>query len=378
MKVSIITSFPFPDGKATANRIMVFAEELIKSTKIDYVEIFCSSNGPSRSYLLNDALRVTSIKFNVINKNRLVIRAIYELSLAFRLFRVARQSKFDLTIVTVPSILLLVPIILNLKRNFIALDLRDAIWTYFNVGFFSRIVGKLIARLFSVAARNSQIISVTNVSECQAVKEITGRSPLVVANGISQAKLDNMQSLRPPMQCDHITLAYIGNVGIAQNLEQLIDYSKKIPDLQIKIIGDGARLEDLKQKSVTEDLKNVFFTGFVNPCEIGKHIETADILFAQIGSDYRTAIPTKVFEYIASGRKVLLGLPNGPAKKIFSKFNGVVIFDVGVRESFLKSYDRLKNLHYSDLDRKKDIAHLSENYLRESSAKSFVRAIERL
>ena len=31
MKVAIVTSFPFPDGKATSNRVKVFAEELIKS-----------------------------------------------------------------------------------------------------------------------------------------------------------------------------------------------------------------------------------------------------------------------------------------------------------------------------------------------------------
>lgn len=102
-------------------------------------------------------------------------------------------------------------------------------------------------------------------------------------------------------------------------------------------------------------------------------METVDILFSQIGPDYRTAVPAKVFEYIASGRRVLLGLPKGPAREIFSKFYGGEIFDVGIRKSFFESYHRLKSLHYSDLEREKDIS-----LLRESSAKSLFRAIEAL
>ena len=31
MKIMIVTSFPFPEGKATANRVKVFAQELIKT-----------------------------------------------------------------------------------------------------------------------------------------------------------------------------------------------------------------------------------------------------------------------------------------------------------------------------------------------------------
>ena len=39
MKITIITSFPFPNGKATANRMRVFAEELLKNKRIDSIDI---------------------------------------------------------------------------------------------------------------------------------------------------------------------------------------------------------------------------------------------------------------------------------------------------------------------------------------------------
>ena len=39
MKITIITSFPFPNGKATANRMRIFAEELLKNNRIDSIDI---------------------------------------------------------------------------------------------------------------------------------------------------------------------------------------------------------------------------------------------------------------------------------------------------------------------------------------------------
>ena len=134
MKISIVTSFPFPDGKATANRVKVFADELLKSSYIDSVEVFCCSGDSSSSYLINNSLRVTNLKVDPIDKNRLFMRTFCELSMGFRLWRQVRGSCADLTLISVPSMLLLVPLILNPRKLRIALDLRDAVWTYFGQG----------------------------------------------------------------------------------------------------------------------------------------------------------------------------------------------------------------------------------------------------
>ena len=50
MKVTIITSFPFPNGKATANRVRTFAEQLIASSNIKYVDIVCCSQENNKTY----------------------------------------------------------------------------------------------------------------------------------------------------------------------------------------------------------------------------------------------------------------------------------------------------------------------------------------
>ena len=257
MKISIITSFPFPDGKATANRIKVFADELLKSPYVDSIEVFCCSNDHSSSYLLDNSLRVTNLKVAPINKNRLFMRAFSELYLSFRLWGQVRISPADLTIVTIPSMLLLLPLILNPRKCRIALDLRDAVWTYFGRGFVPRFAGKLLIMLYKLAAKRSEIISVTNAEEFEQINQILGYPPLLVSNGISEIKLDEMQSIKQPCPSALLRLTYIGNVGIAQELDQLIDFSRDISDLKITIVGDGAQLEMLKQKCESQNISNV-------------------------------------------------------------------------------------------------------------------------
>ena len=376
MKISIVTSFPFPDGKATANRVKVFADELLKSSYIDSVEVFCCSGDSSSSYLINNSLRVTNLKVDPIDKNRLFMRTFCELSMAFRLWRQVRVSCADLTLISVPSMLLLVPLILNPRKFRIALDLRDAVWTYFGRGLVPRLAAKLLLTLFKVAAKRAEIISVTNTEEFEQIKQVLGYPALLVPNGISETKLDEMQSIKRPSPSVLTRLTYIGNVGIAQELDQLIDFSRDISDLMITIVGDGAKLEALKRKCECDNISNIFFSGLVPAAAVKGYIDSADILFAQIGAKYKTAVPTKVFEYIASGRKVLLGLPEGPARKIFSEFHGIEIFEVGNRECFLEAYNRLLKIEITEERNNNNVDLLRVRYLREKSAKRLVQAIE--
>ena len=52
MKIMIVTSFPFPEGKATANRVKVFAQELIKTDFIKEVVIIAASSNKDEVFLL--------------------------------------------------------------------------------------------------------------------------------------------------------------------------------------------------------------------------------------------------------------------------------------------------------------------------------------
>lgn len=378
MKVTIVMSFPFPEGKATANRVKVLANELILNKNIDSVEIICCSNKKKITYEYENSVKVTTVEVRDINKNKLFYRAIHELRVAFKFWDKAQASHADVIIVTVPSIFLLVPMAFGKRGGDIVLDVRDAVWTYLGKGNIARFSGAVMAYIFRLASKNARVISVTNMLEARHIEKITGIYPLVISNGISNAKLEDLKSLKVVPVCNTTNIAYIGNVGIAQDLDTLIDLSKEIDNITVTIVGDGARLSELKKRCFDEGLGNIFFTGHVSSENVLEYIGQADILFAQIGPNFASAVPTKIFEYIASGRLVLLGLPNGPAKEIFSEFKCVEIFDAGNLDSCIAFYRKLILTEMSAADRQFNIDLLELHYLREVSVKKLVNAVGEL
>ena len=108
MKITIITSFPFPNGKATANRMRIFAEELLKNNRIDSIDIVCSSSDTNRHSNFTNNIKIINIMGNPINKNNYILRAFKELSLSIELWRAAYKTNSDIYIVSIPSILYLI------------------------------------------------------------------------------------------------------------------------------------------------------------------------------------------------------------------------------------------------------------------------------
>mgnify|MGYP000093590381 CR=1 FL=1 len=83
---------------------------------------------------------------------------------------------------------------------------------------------------------------------------------------------------------------------------------------------------------------NIHFKGNVDWEKVVHEYKKSDILYAQITQKYSSAVPTKIFEYIATGLPVVLGLPNGPAKEIFSKFSGVYIHNPEDHLEFMECF----------------------------------------
>lgn len=375
MKVTVITSFPFPNGKATANRVQAFVDEMQRVERINQAEVISCSEEKSGESFIDGFTKISNIQVKSINKNRLFLRALCEVIVAIDMWKRARASNADVILVTVPSIWLLIPIIFTTERETIALDVRDVVWTYLGEGLISKIIAVIIKIIFLWAAKRADIISVTNTWESRHVAALVGTDPLIVPNGISKDRLLEMKSLKLNPGGGAVKLAYVGNVGIAQELNDLLDFAKKMPELEVTIVGDGAKLEELSARRGAENIDNVSFTGLVSLRRVLYHVGRADILFAQIGKNFSSAVPTKVFEYIASGKKVLLGLPDGPARDVFSRFSGVEIFDVGNSKQLEMSFSKLVRIDIDCEARENNLRLLETDYTRENGAVQLVQAI---
>ena len=198
MKIVIITSFPFPDGKATANRVRVFAEEFINTGYADEVRIFATSPTHGETVNFFKKINVTSLHVPAIDKSKLLMRGMNELVVAFKLWSMARRAEADITLITLPSAFLLLPIVIFPKRGKLVIDVRDAVWTYFKKDTFIKgFLGRLLGSLFSVAAKKADLVTVTNSSEATSVQLVADVRSILVANGISNAKFEELESIQP-------------------------------------------------------------------------------------------------------------------------------------------------------------------------------------
>jgi glycosyltransferase involved in cell wall biosynthesis len=140
-------------------------------------------------------------------------------------------------------------------------------------------------------------------------------------NGVSNTFFDLAQKYdRIPEK--RFTVLYSGNMGLAQGLESVIkaaDILRKYP-IDFKFVGSGVMLESLKLKTEKLELKNVEFFPVQNKNNLIQTIKKASVCLVPLKNDplFRNAIPSKMFEYMACGRPVIVSI-SGEVTEIINK-----------------------------------------------------------
>jgi len=140
-----------------------------------------------------------------------------------------------------------------------------------------------------------------------------------VSNGVD---LDNIQ-YRKPLVTKNLTIMYTGAIGIANNLDILLDVAIKLKNrdtIKFKIVGAGTEKERLIEKLKTLNLSNVEFINPVPKTEISDLLATADVLFFNLKDSpvFNYGISSnKLFDYMAAGRVVIFSanVPNNLIKE---------------------------------------------------------------
>lgn len=104
-------------------------------------------------------------------------------------------------------------------------------------------------------------------------------------------------------------LIYQGSVNLGRGIELMID-SLKFHELDLVVCGKGDVLEELKGQVQDMGLEErVLFTGRLQPDELRKWTTGAAMglsLEADLGLNYRFALPNKLFDYIHAGIPVIV------------------------------------------------------------------------
>ena len=148
------------------------------------------------------------------------------------------------------------------------------------------------------------------------------------------------------------TILYAGNIGEGQGLNTILPQLASLAGSKyhFKVIGDGGRKNLLVESC--KGIENITFHPPVSRSDLLREYEQADILFLHL-NDYpafEKVLPSKVFEYAATGKPILAGVNGYAAKFTREKVKNAGVFYPGDHDAALESLVSL-NVEYTDRER---------------------------
>ncbi len=126
-------------------------------------------------------------------------------------------------------------------------------------------------------------------------------------------------------------MAYVGTLGLAHGLTLLIDVAERMRDhdrLRFVLIGDGADREKLEREIADRGLENVQMLGLQPREAMPDWIASIDLLLVTLRDlpVFETVIPSKIFEFLAQERPVILAA-RGEIRKMMTEAGGALVID---------------------------------------------------
>jgi glycosyltransferase involved in cell wall biosynthesis len=121
---------------------------------------------------------------------------------------------------------------------------------------------------------------------------------------------------------DEFVVSYIGTHGMSQGLEVVLDAADKLRDYNIKFlfVGEGAEKDNLIKYAQQRELSSVTFLPAQSHELIPEFYRSSDICLVPLKDRevFSLTIPSKIFEIMACGRPIILGV-KGESRNIIER-----------------------------------------------------------
>jgi glycosyltransferase involved in cell wall biosynthesis len=124
---------------------------------------------------------------------------------------------------------------------------------------------------------------------------------------------------------------YAGLHGLAQGLDQVVDAAEALraqSGFQFVMIGDGPVKKTLQEQTAQRNLTNLRFFDPLPAHEIPALLGAADIILVPLKTHIPGAVPSKLYEAMATGRPVVL-VASGEAAQIVRKYQAGIVVEPG-------------------------------------------------
>lgn len=346
MKIVYISYYFPPDLGAGSFRSDVLVQKLInKLEKSDELHVITSE--PNRYFKNKHYFQNRFKNKNLIihrisvfdHKEKFIIKSLvgikYFLDGQIKIFKINPDFIIASSARLVSGLLAYVSsIVLKIKY---ALDLRDLFGSFINEyskkNYILKVIAFLILKAEKKVIENANTVNLVSPGFQLYLrkKNIKIKNVSYFTNGIDNLFLNNFRKKKFQTK-KKLTLTYAGNVGYGQKLDVILPYvANSNPNLNILIIGDGGRINNLRFLIKKYKLKNIKIHKPVSRNKLNFYYNKSDILFLTLNNleTFKYTIPSKVFEYAVKNKFVLAGL-SGFSKKFCKKnFNNFYFFKPG-------------------------------------------------
>jgi len=407
LRILIVSQYFFPETGATSNRIYSLAAKFRKEGH--KVRILAEKpnhprgiffEGYEKGVFLDREYKDIPVTYSWVYTRpekgflgRILFYISFMLMAIVASFRM--KGQYDIVLASSPPLFVGISgwAIARMKRAKFVFDVRD-LWPEvaikmgeLNNGFAINLAEKVEHFLY----RKADLITAVTRSFKKSIadKDISGDKIKVITNGTdpelfvtehSKKELRDNLGLR-----NHFLVSYIGNLGLAQGLEHIIEAAEQIQqtglsDISFLIVGAGPKKKELKEIAGEKKLTNVTFVNRVPMEKAVEYMNASDALLVPLANDpiYSQFIPSKLFDSMAASKPVLLSV-DGESRDILEYSNAGLYYEAEDDEKLFEKILWLKE-HKERAERmgEKGRRYVIENYTREVQAMKMIKELQRI
>lgn len=328
MKILIHTDEYYPTAQACSYRMQVMTDVFIDQGNEVVVIASSTNKGNGKAELRREKILYSpAIR---MKKKTTIMRMFNNLSFGITsIFTALKAGKIDVIITTSPPPLISIAgwIIAKYKGAKLVYDVRD-IWPDVALEMGSFAENSIYCKIFEKIARfmykHSDWITTVSPGKVEKIKNHISNADgdkggishidkvKLVGNGFDERVQNNSiddELIQKYHLDEQFTCVYVGNIGLAQGLEALLDMAEqsKHKEVQFLLFGKGAEKDMLEQKAKERGLNNVRFCGVLPHEKVYTLLSKAKMSFISLkNSNMKDSIPTKVYEALGIGCPVLL------------------------------------------------------------------------
>ncbi|MGB4726074.1 MAG: glycosyltransferase family 4 protein [Thermogutta sp.] len=180
--------------------------------------------------------------------------------------------------------------------------------------------------------------------------------------------------------------AYVGTIGMAHGLEIVLDAAERLRDqgrndIVFWLVGEGARKAYLENEARQRGLKDrVIFTGRLPKEEMPRVLASADACLVHLRKTelFETVIPSKIFEMMAMGKPIIMGV-RGEALRIVEESGAGVAMEPESADSLLMAIEHIRSADHFGNSRTSSVRqYLEDHFSRDALATKMLSIISQL